>query len=124
MRRVQEGQARPGQPQPHSKAAPYEAFAPEEARRLAQALELHFTPKHGSWLNAVELEFSAPGSQCLDRPVASLEELRHGLGAGQDEGNARKTRVGWTFDVPAASLPLVPVVLSECPAEEGLWGRG
>jgi transposase len=86
----------------HSKAALHEAFEPEEAYRLAQALEFHFTPRHGSWLNAVELEFSAARSQRLARRVASLEEPRRELAAWQDERNARKARVRWTFDVPAA----------------------
>lgn len=90
----------------HSKAALYEAFDPEEAYRLAQALELHFTPRHGSWLNAVELEFSAARSQCLSRRVASLEELRREMQAWQDERNAKKTRVRWTFDVPNARTKL------------------
>lgn len=90
----------------HSKAALYEAFAPEEARRLAQLVDLRFTPKHGSWLNAVELEFSAARSQCLARRVSSLEELRRELAAWQDERNARKARVRWTFDVPAARAKL------------------
>ena len=90
----------------HSKAAPYEAFDPEEACRLAQALELHFTPGHGPWLNAVELESSAARSQCLSRRVASLEELRRERQAWQDERNAKKTRVRWTFDVPAARTKL------------------
>lgn len=90
----------------HSKAAFYEAFAPEEAHRLAQALEFHFTPKHGSWLNAVEMEFSAARSQCLARRVGSLEELRRELGAWQDERNAKRARVRWTFDVPAARTRL------------------
>ena len=90
----------------HSKAALYEAFPPEEAYRLAQALELHFTPKHGSWLNAVEMEFSAARSQCLARRVGSLDELRRELAAWQDERNARKARVRWTFDVPAARAKL------------------
>ena len=90
----------------HSKAALYEAFPPEEALRLAQALELHFTPRHGSWLNAVELEFSAAKGQCLDRRVASLDELRRELAAWQDERNAKKARVRWTFDVPSARSKL------------------
>lgn len=90
----------------HSKAALYEAFAPEEAYRLAQLVELHFTPRHGSWLNAVELEFSAARSQCLARRVASIEELRREMRAWQDERNAKKARVRWTFDVPSARAKL------------------
>ncbi len=77
----------------HSRAALFEAFEPEEAYRLAQALELQFTPRHGSWLNAVELEFSAARSQCLAKRVASLSELKREMQAWQDERNAKKARV-------------------------------
>jgi transposase len=90
----------------HALSSLYAAFEPEEARRLARALEFHFTPKHGSWLNAVELEFSAARSQCLARRVASLDELRRELGAWQDERNEKKERVRWTFDVTAARTKL------------------
>lgn len=99
----------------HSRRALYEAFAPEEAYRLSQALELHFTPRHGSWLNAVELEFSAARSQCLARRVASLDELRKELEAWQDERNASKARVRWAFDVPAARTRLARIY----PSNEG-----
>lgn len=93
----------------HSKAALYEAFEPEEAYRLSQAVELHFTPKHGSWLNAVEMEFSAAKSQCLTRRVASLDELRREMQAWQDERNAKQTRVRWTFDVASARTKLTRI---------------
>lgn len=99
----------------HALSSLYAAFEPEEARRLARVLELHFTPRHGSWLNAVELEFSAARSQCLDRRVASLEELRKELAAWQDERNDEKTRVRWTFDVLAARAKLKRVY----PSNEG-----
>ena len=86
----------------HGVASLYEAFPPEEARRIARRLEFHHTPKHGSWLNAVEMEFAALGRQCLDRRLGSLEELRTELAAWEEARNRERTRVRWTFDVPAA----------------------
>lgn len=86
----------------HEVASLYEAFPPEEARRIARRLELHFTPKHGSWLNAIELEFAALDKQCLDRRIGSLEELRSELAAWEAPRNRERTRVRWTFGVPDA----------------------
>src|SRR5438094_366525 len=60
----------------HKLASLYEAFAPEEARRLVEKLEIHYTPKHGSWLNIAEIEFSLLSRQCLDRRLGGQEELR------------------------------------------------
>ena len=60
----------------HKIASLYEAFAPEEARRLARRLELHYTPKHGSWLNIAEIELSILTKQCLDRRIATIATLR------------------------------------------------
>ena len=56
----------------HSAASLYEAFEPEEARRLAQRLEIHYTPKHGSWLNIAEIELSALSGQCLNRRIPTI----------------------------------------------------
>lgn len=86
----------------HSKAAFYEAFPPEEARRLAARFEFHHTPKHGSWLNAVELEFAAAKRQCLDRRVSDAGELARMLEEWQDRRNEERARVRWTFDVQNA----------------------
>jgi hypothetical protein len=60
----------------HSAASLYEAFEPEEARRLARRLEIHYTPKHGSWLNVAEIELSALNGQCLDRRIPNIELMR------------------------------------------------
>src|SRR3989304_3497806 len=59
----------------HSPASLYEAFAPAEAKRLADRFEVHYTPKHGSWLNMAEIEFSILGRQCLSRRIADAESL-------------------------------------------------
>ena len=99
----------------HRLSSLYEAFAPEEARRIARALELHFTPSHGSWLNAVELELAAAKKQCLSRRVGTLEQLRRELSFWQDERNARRVRVRWTFDTQAARQKLAGVY----PTNEG-----
>jgi hypothetical protein len=56
----------------HTLASLYEAFAPEEARRLARRLEFHYTPKHGSWLNMAEMELSLLSRQCLDRRIPAV----------------------------------------------------
>jgi transposase len=68
----------------HKLASLYEAFEPAEARRLAERLEIHYTPKHGSWLNMAEIELSVLGRQCLDRRIGSIEELRKEVAAWQD----------------------------------------
>ena len=86
----------------HSRAALYRTFAPEEARRIARKVEFHFTPKHGSWLNAVELEFAAARKQCLGTRPGDYEDLEKALKAWQDERNEKKARVRWTFDTETA----------------------
>lgn len=60
----------------HTLAALYQTFPPEEARRITRTLEFHYTPKHGSWLNMVELEFSILVRQCLDRRLPDRERVR------------------------------------------------
>jgi transposase len=90
----------------HTKGALYQAFPPHEARRLAQKLEFHYTPKHGSWLNAVELEFAAAKKQCLGRRIGDIVELSCILQAWQDERNARRAGVRWTFQTQDARKKL------------------
>lgn len=99
----------------HSKASLYEAFAPKEAHRLAYKLELHHTPKHGSWLNAVEIEFAALSKQCLDRRIADLALLTQEVKAWTFERNALGTKVNWQFTTADARIKLArlyPVNLS------------
>ncbi len=90
----------------HTVAALYETFPAEEARRLARRLEFHFTPKHGSWSNAVELEFAALTKQCLDRRIGSIEELTTEVTAWCRERNASGPAVTWRFDTPTARQKL------------------
>ena len=90
----------------HSKSSLYATFEPEEARRIARKLEFHFTPKHGSWLNAVEIEFAALAKQCLDRRIGDLETLRTEVAAWTSERNARVAKVDWQFTTSDARIKL------------------
>jgi hypothetical protein len=91
---------------PHSPAALYQAFPPAEARRLLQRLEFHYTPKHGSWLNLAELEFSVLGRQCLDRRIPDRETLQRAIAAWEAARNAAQATVQWRFTVAAARTRL------------------
>ncbi len=91
----------------HSKASLYEAFSPEEAHRIAAKLEFHHTPKHGSWLNAVEIEFAALTKQCLDRRIPSLAMLKSEVAAWTAERNSRVVKVNWLFRAVDARVKLV-----------------
>jgi hypothetical protein len=90
----------------HKVASLYEAFEPAEARRLACRLELHYTPKHGSWLNIAEIELSVLTKQCLDQRIADLETLRHETKAWEHERNAKQTGVDWQFTTEDARIRL------------------
>jgi len=90
----------------HSAASLYEAFAPAEAKRIADKLEIHHTPKHGSWLNMAEIELSALGRQCLSRRIAQRETLEHHIGRWQDQRNAAQTKVDWQFTTEDARIKL------------------
>jgi uncharacterized small protein (DUF1192 family) len=81
----------------HKMASLYEALAPQEARRLARRLELHYTPKHGSWFNIAEIELSVLSKQCLNRRIAALDRLRHETKAWERERNAKQSGVDWQF---------------------------
>jgi hypothetical protein len=81
----------------HTPAALYEAFPPEEARRLAAKLEFHYTPKHGSWLNMAELEISALSRQCLERRLGDIPTLRREVAAWEAPRNAARATVHWRF---------------------------
>lgn len=90
----------------HVLGALYETFPPEEARRIARRLELHYTPKHGSWLNMAEMEFSVLGRQCLDRRIASAEELAQEVATWQAERNKAQTKIQWSFRLADARQKL------------------
>lgn len=90
----------------HTPAALYEAFEPAEARRIARRLEFHYTPKHGSWLNMVEIEISVLSDQCLDRRIPDIHTLRREASAWQTARNERHVTVHWTFTTEDARAKL------------------
>jgi hypothetical protein len=90
----------------HKLASLYEAFAPAEARRLAERFEIHYTPKHGSWLNVAEIELGILSRQCLDRRIGSVEELRTEVGAWQRKRNRACGTVDWQFTTADARIKL------------------
>jgi hypothetical protein len=90
----------------HTIAAWYEAFPPEQARRIVERLEIHHTPKHGSWLNVAEIELSVLARQCLDRRIESLPELRGEVEAWESERNERQVEVKWQFTTADARVKL------------------
>jgi len=84
----------------------YEAFPPEEARRILRRLEFHYTPKHASWLNMVEIEIGVLSSQCLDRRIPDQRTLEREIAAWERNRNAAGSRVRWTFGVIEARTKL------------------
>ena len=90
----------------HSPASLYQAFAPAGAKRIADRLEIHYTPKHGSWLNMAEIELSVLGRQCLDRRLATLEEVQREVAAWQQERNQARVTVDWRFTTADARIKL------------------
>jgi transposase len=90
----------------HTMAAFYEAFEPAEARRLLQRIEWHYTPEHGSWLNAAEIELAALASQCLNRRIEDQARLTSEAFAWQDKRNAAPVKVNWQFTTNDARIKL------------------
>ena len=90
----------------HAPASLYEAFEPAEARRLAKRLEIHYTPKHGSWLNMAEIEIGALVGQCLDRRIPDRDAMRREVGAWQERRNRESVRVDWRFTTADARVKL------------------
>jgi DDE superfamily endonuclease len=90
----------------HTPAALYEAFTPVEARRIARKLEIHHTPKHGSWLNMAEIELSVLARQCLERRIPDQQTLAEEVGAWEEERNAAESSVDWRFTSADARIKL------------------
>jgi transposase len=86
----------------HTEAALYRTFPAQEARRILRRIEFHFVPKHASWLNMVEIEIGVMKKQCLDRRIATREELEHEIGVWQRARNDQRARVQWLFTVNKA----------------------
>jgi hypothetical protein len=90
----------------HKPASLYQAFAPREARRLAERFEWHYTPKHGSWLDMAESELSVLSSQCLDRRIDDLESLRGEVAAWAADRNKNQAKADWQFTTDDARVKL------------------
>jgi DDE superfamily endonuclease len=90
----------------HTLGSLYEAFPPARARALAERLEIHHTPRHGSWLNIAEIELSRLTRQCLDRRIGNLDTLNSELAAWQHETNADQRQVHWHFTTANARTKL------------------
>ena len=90
----------------HNIASLYEAFPPDKARRLADRLEIHYTPKHGSWLNIAEIELSVLKRQCLAGRIDCIEKMRAKVSAWNDDRNNRQSEVDWQFRTADARIKL------------------
>jgi hypothetical protein len=90
----------------HVGGALYQAFPPAEAKRLADKLEIHYTPKHGSWLNIAEIELSVLSRQCLDRRIPDRDALTDEVAAWQSDRNADQGHVNWRFTADDARIKL------------------
>ena len=90
----------------HNPAALYEFLEPAEARRILERLEFHYTPKHGSWLNMAEIEYSVLGRQCLDRRIPDQETLAREVAAWETERNSDGATVNWRFTTEDARIKL------------------
>ena len=90
----------------HSGASLYEAFEPAEAKRILDKLEIHYTPKHGSWLNIAELELSHLSRQCLNRRIEDQDKLIKEVAAWEFRRNQKKVKVNWQFTTDDARIKL------------------
>lgn len=90
----------------HHVASLYEAFEPQEARRLAERLEIHHTPKHGSWLNMAEIELSVLKGQCLNRRIAEIATMQAEVAAWERHRNSRTKKINWQFTTADARVKL------------------
>jgi hypothetical protein len=90
----------------HNPAFLYEVFEPTEAKRILDKLEFHFTPKHGSWLNMAEIEFSILSRQCLNRRIGDEASLVQEIASWEDKRNHSKATVNWQFTTQDARIKL------------------
>ncbi len=86
----------------HTPAALYEVFKPQEARLIVQKLEFHYTPKHASWLNQVEIELSVLSRQCLERRILDIQTLSSEVATWEKQRNLQRTSVYWRFQTTDA----------------------
>jgi hypothetical protein len=90
----------------HAGASLYEAFPPDEARRLLDRLEIHYTPKHGSWLNIAEIELRILSGQCLNRRIPDKQTLEKEVNNWQNQRNFQKAKIDWRFSTKDARIKL------------------
>jgi len=90
----------------HNTASLYEAFKPQEARRLAEKLEIHYTPKHGSWLNMAEIELSVLSRQCMDDYFETQEQLAEQIATWERSRNENNVGIDWRFTTADARIKL------------------
>lgn len=91
----------------HSRGALYDRFTPEEAHRILQKLEFHYTPKHASWLNMAEIELSVLARQCLSRRIADKEILKNEVRVWEEKRNQEKCQIRWKMTVEDARHKLL-----------------
>lgn len=90
----------------HKPSSLYKRYAPAEARRIIKRLDIHYTPKHGSWLDIAEIELNVMMRQCLARRIDNIDKLRSELAAWEDERNANTATVNWQFRTADARIKL------------------
>ena len=90
----------------HDFSSPYKAFPPEKARRIVKKFELHFTPKHGSWLNIAEIAISILSKQCINRRIADIGTLNKELAAWEKENNENYKSINWQSKTEDARVKL------------------
>jgi hypothetical protein len=90
----------------HKPSSLYEAFPPAEARRLVERLEIHYTPKHGSWLDMAETELSVLTKQCLDRRIPDMATLKSEVAAWERQRNGQQATIDWRFTTDQARIKL------------------
>ena len=91
----------------HAVSSLYKRYAPEEARRIARRLEIHYTPKHGSWLDIAEIELNILTRQCLSRRIAQIDLLRREIAAWEKERNSNSVPIKWQFRTSNARIKLM-----------------
>lgn len=91
----------------HKAASLYKAFPPSEARRIIKRLEIHYTPKHGSWLDMAEIELNVMTRECLSRRISTLDKLKCELSAGEMERNRDTAKIQWHFQTVDAREKLI-----------------
>ena len=102
----------------HKPASLYKVFPPAEARRIIKRLEIHYTPKHGSWLDMAEIELNVMTRQCLSRRIGTIDLLRKELSAWENERNQNKSIIKWHFqtgDAREKLISLYPTIITTTP---------